>query len=190
MRCSLFDRSMGLRCTGDTSHLQFGPYRNVNSEKIVGFWASASTHSGSWLDPVRSPYLVAMVLSVAIVAGRFSDHRLGDRHLSDQALLVATLAFRHDRWPSSCDDGEMGLSEPKVSCGLGTVPHSDPRRAKSSRWPNSLITGGANESQLSIICSPPGRLTVDWLAASTGTTSCLGPGTWQKHPRREAHFYS
>src|SRR6056297_1571841 len=73
-------------------HLQFGLTGIVNFG-IVGFWGLGMYTFGILLIQYEVPYLLAMVLSVAIVAVVSLIIGWVIVDLSDQAVLVATLAF-------------------------------------------------------------------------------------------------
>ena len=77
-------------------HLQFGLNGIVNFG-IVGFWGLGMYTFGIFVDPVRSPIPVSDGAVGRDRGCRFTDHRWVIVDLSDQAVLVATLAFRHDR---------------------------------------------------------------------------------------------
>lgn len=115
-------------------HLQFGLTGIVNFG-VVGFWGLGMYAFGILLIQYEVPYPLAMVLAVAIVAvvSLFIGWVIAD--LSDQAVLVATLAF--GTIVADLVTTEKWLTKGVV--GLGTVPHPI-QAGESSLWLFLILT--------------------------------------------------
>lgn len=115
-------------------HLQFGLAGIVNFG-VVGFWGLGMYAFGILLIQYGIPYVLAAIMSVAIVAIVALVLGWVIVDLSEQATLVATLAFGTVVY--SLVTTEKWLTEGVV--GLGTIPHPI-ESGDSSLWLFLMLT--------------------------------------------------